>query len=584
MLPVPNRSMTLKVLHDFPDNVQRILARDVTGAYLQTSQKQHFQESPVCRNCGEADTTEHRILHCSATQSVRDKHPEVLDHLRHHNACFFHLPVAFRDEWYDFRAFWFQRRPLPQPNDDVLLEISRHMQGSGEAWFSTDGSCVRPTSVDQRRAAFAAVFHPKVQSSEAAILVESFQAPQKLPSTFLVLFTGECSHRQTTARAELQSVMHLADTLASLDLLHLHHVIHTDSQYVMNLLQKLGLCVALADFEQWPNFDNVRVLWNALQQGHLIVRKIKAHQEHATHSDPLSHFHALGNAAADRAAKTSLRCIEHACPLDCEGVDAPQRLQQQYAHLNDLQTLRATLYKHPTQSHSAALTDGTMFDHFLHWQPEEVWQPTPPDEEAPYLRGSLWGPGHSLRLLQWLSTLQWQVNPSAHDKWLGTSWYELCYSFLATTGAPIAVNQTPEGPFRPRLVSPQAETTAFTKLVFAFERAVTHLTKLSQQPWVPSDRGHVFGLTVLGSRYCSSGIRSRAVLPQRISIYQHLRNHFAQVAISQSSHRRFEIWPGHFDTVPSGIFLPHPHDLHDDTTGWRERRKRYNRYRKQLPR
>eukprot|EP00438_Fugacium_kawagutii_P026952 Skav204990 [mRNA] locus=scaffold1180:839540:844836:- [translate_table: standard] len=583
---IKHAKITTQTLAAYPPNEQNIIARDIAAVYLQTNQRSHFQEQPACPYCGSEDTVTHRILQCEATATVRQSHQSVITYLQEHNPCLYTCPVAFYDEWYEFRYFWQQSVPLPAWDEQIVQPILHRIQSGETAWFYTDGTCNRPTCPTTRRAAFAVIYHQELSETDLQAYTAQFAHSSTIPSTFQVVMVGECRHRQTISRAELQANMHLADLLASADVGGAHIIIHTDSQYVLNLLSKLALGLGLARCERWPNFDNLVTLWRALQTTQLVLRKVKAHQEHATHATALQHFHAIGNHVADQTAKHFLNRTERQTPLATAVDEEPQRLKPLYDYLYALQTHRAKLYKRADVATPGQplLLEDDRYERMLAWFPNQTWSPDEPQIDDLFLQASLWGTTNTYNILRWLSTVQWQTDPTPHDAWVGTSWFELCYAYLASTGHKLGINQNAKqgGKFVPHLLAPYEQGTNFTAFVFAFERTVTHATKLAQKPWVPSSRQHVFSLTQLGSKYGSRGIGVRAIFPLRDQIYAQLKHHFLQVVVNRDTNRHFEIFPGLLAVTPVPQIQVHSSDEEDMRTAWNSRHCRYNTYRKQL--
>ena len=67
--PLVDNKQTIRVFSAMTDEVQKVLALDLTGAFMTKSQKQHFDsnETSQCDFCEQEDSYEHRILHCKAT-------------------------------------------------------------------------------------------------------------------------------------------------------------------------------------------------------------------------------------------------------------------------------------------------------------------------------------------------------------------------------------------------------------------------------------------------------------------------------------------------------------------------------------
>lgn len=203
------------------------------------------------------------------------------------------------------------------------------------------------------------------------------------------------------------------------------------------------------------------------------------------------------------------------------------------------------------------------------WAPDDLLQPD-------ILHDCMWGTSHSLHIINWLRTITWEAAPGAQSTKWGTSWFELCYSYLVITGPQMVINDGNQAKFfLPNPIWPGEEGIAFSTLVFAFGRAIQQILQLTGQVWVPSEQGQVMGLTLFGNAHGSLGIKRRCAYQHRDAIYDSLKMHFRGQSVLQVP--RLSRSPGYLSTAPQRHSLSlHAMDVQDQQNGWHSRFSRYN--------
>eukprot|EP00438_Fugacium_kawagutii_P030653 Skav221859 [mRNA] locus=scaffold1175:374498:380999:- [translate_table: standard] len=418
-LPPIDRAATLRVLRKLDDAQRAIVIQDIAGTHYTTEQKEHAQvEETTCIYCHQPEDYHHRTLACPATEHIRDQHASVFAYFQeyeHHQA---RLPVVFQDPLQDFYDLYFQRRPPPEWNMDTMQSVLEHLQAGKEIHIWTDASCSQPHEPLLRRSAFAVVTNLSDFTSEAQEhALQYFVTTKTIPSTFVTLGVGETQGKQTIDRGELQAVLAILDFFAE-EIFPGRLVVHTDSAYVIQIAQKLLRCPQPSFAHGFKNYDHLRQLWVILRNGQFTLQKIKAHVAETNPHD-LTFWH-VGNEAADFAAKQFLQQQSRVNPLTpvLDPTTIALQLHAWFLYLCDLQTCRAQL-KASAPEQPAVVTKQTWQERkqaLLQWTPATPWVFLPPAEDHPGFLHTLWGTGITRAIVTWLSTIQWEHQPTADDR------------------------------------------------------------------------------------------------------------------------------------------------------------------------
>lgn len=268
--PPIDRKTTLSIFSSIPERQKRIGSYHLTGSCMMNDQKRHFTDlTEQCQLCGQPDSETHRLLECFETSAVRQNFPELINFLQDHDECNHHLPVVWETPNWEFDWLFFQTRPALQIDRETLETMQRASMTGTKVLIFTDGSCNKMDNLGKQIAASAIVCHAGCSEEDKKIIVERYNQTKIIPSTYKVIGVGECNGEQTIPRAELQAVIAIASCNVPCE-------IYTDSQYVVDLANKLRQYPDLAAFHKCRNFDNVAIFWKQLREGNFTLHKVKA--------------------------------------------------------------------------------------------------------------------------------------------------------------------------------------------------------------------------------------------------------------------------------------------------------------------
>ena len=569
-LPVIDRSATIKIFMQLTHTQQNVVSRFLTGSYMEPKQKAHVREGPVlCEICQkEEDTMQHRLLSCPQTDFVRHEYSEVMQHLEQADPCHLHLPVVYQDELHDFNEWFFHQDWAPEVNQCIVEQIAKENDIGIRAMIFSDGSCRLPTEPSFRRASYALVYHPAVTFETCAAIVSQFQQTQKIPNTYQVLATGPCSNFQSIPRAELQAAMVLMKQ-------GLTTTLYTDSQYVIDICDRLGYVLDIAQMQSWANFDILTTIWTSLKTGLTKLEKVKAHDIKITDSPNMDTFEKIGNHAADAAAKAALQHLDEITPMHEnyeEHKTQSDMAMQQMKFRHSIQVARAKCLqqKDITQHPHTYCTFQTNRDRLYQVLHEEGMRYSFTDQEFDRLQNSLWGTTFSHRILTWLSLLQWPANPERPGS-QGITWFELAVNFQTVMQCGLVVNVGTTGnDFLPKQLSLHSHEYSFSKQVAAFERAITTIAMLLQRDILPLRRQLSSSLRLLGATHGKQGLVDRPQLPRQNETLDIIKGHFLKFQ-GVTHENPPEILP----MKPHVIIEEHWTDR-QDSSDWKSRIKKYN--------
>ena len=241
-----------------------------TGAALFSDQKKHFlhEDSVLCMHCGQHDSQEHRIFHCSFYDKIRQHRPmqllESLPQLQTHKGLF-RKPYAIQ-QWETL----VHGIPLP----DFFQEFDDHV------YIVTDGSTFSPSTVPC--------------SAWSVVLAE----PHVMDAT--IVETGWLNGSQDNYRAELCAVWVAIQHCACA-------TIFVDNEAVVHGLRRLQIWGRQST--HWvghQHFDLWQKLWSAWSQKNpqrWEVLHVHAHQDMAAAKTWHEAWCIYNNAVADSAAR-----------------------------------------------------------------------------------------------------------------------------------------------------------------------------------------------------------------------------------------------------------------------------------------
>eukprot|EP00438_Fugacium_kawagutii_P035059 Skav236666 [mRNA] locus=scaffold338:177850:179676:+ [translate_table: standard] len=569
-MPEIDLDTTRRIFAEVPEEKQLIAMYSLTGAYMMAGQTRHFTDSDgFYQFCQEEDSDEHRLLHCSHFQHVRSKHSNIVKWLTEHDPCYLRLPIVPKSP--DWEAdLWIQHQ-LPGPTYvmPVLAQLEQHPSDQVHTFY-TDGSCMHATKPGYRIAGFAAVWHPPCEDHERIHVAQTCLRTQQLADTFQVLATGPCVGRQSVPRAELQAVLCIAQ-------LELHAEVYTDSQYVIDIIDKLGYVCDYAAFHKWGNFDLLQSMWSSLQSGTLRLHKVKAHAWQTQGVDPIVTFHRMGNEQADRAAKSA---TQSAAQIFLPAISVQQ-------HDEDQNTMREQLLfrydMHLARAHRQLLMEPAQVDghrsadfqrqQLMDWQIGQRRTFDWPEDMQSVFDASLWGSQHTAYIHAWWTMLDWDQSERPDDP--GISWFELAVNFQIVTQRGLAINESPEQSFTPRYLILQDIDVPYTQQVFAFERTISQLHRLAGVPLPAKRQRHCKSTRILGLAHGKNGLCVRPGMPRQRETIAAIVQHFGQLPYG-----RMPSQP-ELPTLTSLVTIPVSRiDTEDMASGWLTRHARFRNHRR----
>lgn len=538
-LPTIDRTATVKLFMQLPQHQQNTIARFLTGSFMEPNQKEHVREGPViCDICKNAeDSLHHRLMSCPNTEYVRQDNISIVEFLETHDPCHLHLPVVYQDEMYDFNTWFFHQKWNQEVNACVVQQIQQENEQNIRSCIYSDGSCRNPTSPAFRRASFALIFHHKVDEFECFHVVKTFQKNNVIPNTFQVLAMGPCTDFQSIPRAELYAAMTLLQQ-------GLTTTLHTDSQYVIDVCDKLGYILDVAQMQSWANFDILQDIWQYLQQGKSRIVKVKAHSLADNDPPTFDTFHKIGNHAADTTAKTALTHLDQTSPMHQnfqEHTSYLAMVKQQMQFRYDIQVARAKCLQQNEQC-SHPQTHATYHDNLerlFALRHDDGVQYSFEQSDFDRVQNSLWGTTFSCRLLTWLSLLVWPRESTTVTS-PGITWYELAVNFQTVMQCGLVVNVGTTGnKFLLKQLSLHSHEFPYSRQVAAFERAITTIATLLQREILPCKRQLATSLRLLGASHGKQGLVQRPQMPKQTGS----KIFSQQVEVSLlMSHRIYRAW------------------------------------------
>ncbi len=564
--PAPNRQATLRAFSKIPEFQKRIGSYHLTGSCMMNDQKKHFTDlTESCQLCGKPDNETHRLLECFETNAVRQKYPDIISYLQEHDECSHHLPVEWETNNCEFEWLYFQSRPKIQIDMEVVRQVQSECCQGVPILIFTDGSCNKVQTHFGTLAASAVVCHPGCSIDDQAQIVKHFKTTKNIPSTFRVIGVGECNGPQTITRAELQAVIAIASSNITCD-------IYTDSQYVLDVAEKIRHLQNPATFHKCRNFDLINEFWYILQAKKITLHKVKAHSFSDTDSDETS-FLKIGNMAADLAANTARKSYEARHRAKPSDTNKRNRLTQYFNLLYDLHLARNKwfeLNEQATQLPTTHRNSSQWLRELQGWIVETPRQIDEPDNLVQILNTCIWGTEYSLQVYRWLQLLQFPVDTVANDP--GISWYEMTVSYLMTTQDGVVINGAGPGePFQPRKLDKNDTDISFGLQVYSFERCVTQVCRTLKLQVLPKRKKFCTSVKMLGLKNAKAGLENRPIIPQQPKTMSLLYEHFAAIG-GDEAHKGGPVIPDTaslIDKQPTGL------DEQDRYSAWKERHRRY---------
>eukprot|EP00438_Fugacium_kawagutii_P019581 Skav228165 [mRNA] locus=scaffold439:319957:327714:+ [translate_table: standard] len=526
-LPV-DRNGTIQVLRRFPGHQRVVLLREIAGGFQTQVQQSRWDDVSDQRQLCHAapDTRQHRVLECSAFESLRLEHAETLTKVREHRPFLCHLP-AMRE---DTSAFFARLLRAQFPEPDLAPVVFQRLQSLGPTpAFYTDGSCNFPQFPTVRFASYAVIADLAVSDEQRKQEALTFKQTGHMPQMLVPVAVARLAGRQCIQRAELSAILWVLSRFA-------HATVYTDSQFSSDWVRDVSDDGGSANVPLHSDFDLLQQLQRCLTQGHT-VRKIKAHRECADISDLLECYHALGNRAADTAAGEANRTLfpEIAAQLTDQATSFVQELDFYEDFYKFL--WRQSQLRHKLATEEAGTSE--------------------PDV-------------NTLKLVErfktWTAAGQWRFPAAITEEWLphsdvGISWAEIAVALAMVHGQWLPVIRTREDG-HPYLSQPctdqeaQLLATCLPEQAQSAAQIYTHFVSLVPEAVTPTlERKKVRTLQMYGASFRLSGLSLRPSFSSQADVID-IMQQFVPGRCSTLPGLPTLQWDGDFECWPedAGVF------------------------------
>ena len=544
-----NFTTTSNVYRSFDKTEQAILALNMTGGYQTGSTKSYWlnDEEGLCEFCGAKDGRYHRMVECSETQFIRDKHPKAIETLCSCRPGWVYLPIAHEHEDVPLLRLIQNTRTFPQVSEAVVSDNSSHLT------FWTDGACKYPTDKQARMSAWAVIQDTCDNDDTRESFAENIQNLEVSQVGLRCAATGLTAGKQPAGRSELSAIV-AACKISKQTGEHVTMDVHTDAQYACNVVANIVQPSYGYKPHKCANFDLVSML-QQLWSPNFRILKVKAHrklEELGPIDSLLDKWGIIANHVADQTAGLALQRdtddvhqITHAiCEFNQKEHVALKEVLSYYLELNKYRIKYNQQKKSVTIQHSHTENGGgheiqnddgentlspyqIAFQAMVEWNPPN-FRPFFLDALCDKVRDACFlGSNITFLVWEWLKLLQW---PDDSENYvvdatvnLGISYFELLINFQVCTNyvLPVPVNPgdryttyvhyfSDEGYLLPKSTrSVNNQVCAFEKLI----RQIENLSKTSVLPKFTNNRKKpCLSLSRLGFDAKVAGLPCRPIL------------------------------------------------------------------------
>ena len=224
------RQITLAALDQIDDKDKHGLYLNITGGF-QSGKTKHTcygQDTETCCFCGQMDTKQHRLLHCSRFVELRKQHRHAVEILQNHQKNWVWIPIAVERDMAALFNIVTSNKP-----QITLPDLSQwHLPDELPLRFFTDGSCIHSNDIQARRAGFAIILDTSTDDEHRFFEIDRFAKSGQIPDSFQVLTTAHVSGAQNVARGELEAYVTTLRALEASGVIHRSHELYTDASYV----------------------------------------------------------------------------------------------------------------------------------------------------------------------------------------------------------------------------------------------------------------------------------------------------------------------------------------------------------------
>eukprot|EP00438_Fugacium_kawagutii_P034914 Skav206375 [mRNA] locus=scaffold834:215804:217156:+ [translate_table: standard] len=391
----------------------------------------------------------------------------------------------------------------------------------------TDGSCSNPSHPTTRHAAYACVLDLCPDDAARQQQVQRWCSTGQPFDCFQTIAVGRVHGEQTINRAELSALIVVGD-LGD----HVH--LHTDSAYAKGVVGNIDPS-HLPTPSNDGNLDlRLRLRSTGLQPA--CVHKVAAHTDPSIWDPWWTIFCAMGNAAADAAAKVANDRLQPQWKETLEERHGDVQTQRDLFYdtcrmvlkLNDARAAAAKQLQPEEQPALACPNRFSPLDiqqRLANWSPVECQSLTFPEDIDNWVRPFSWGDEWLHTMLRWLQQFAWPSSPGGPlTREVGISWVELGLSLSLFAGRLLPIIRK-ESADNVRLIGVWDATDAVHYGVTYVDLATMVEKMWSQlQLWAPSaypvvNRGRITSLQCQGfGQHCMGlVIRPRYPFQDRIT-------------------------------------------------------------------
>ena len=559
---------TRQIISKFPRKQHAALVQELSGAFQTERQKQTWAKDStgLCAHCGQEDSRTHRLLHCPATQDIRNEHADVVRYLEEEGSIMAEFPAISLHPDETLLLAMHQMHPEADIAPAVLGRILT-LVGQG-LWpeIYTDGSLQHSNATVGKFASYGLVWDTCVMHSQRIEVAKQWIRFQTRPTNFVNLAFARTTGEQTIHRSELYAIVRTCELLPRAH-------IYSDSASALAVAARCQDARHLSALVNLQDFDLVRRLWLAMQQGEYTFTKVPSHVKPETCATLLESFRAWGNTFADELAITTCchlfpQVVQLANQVHDEvSKDAEILTQVCQLHLK-MHTARAKLdqanQQHPSHANvqpARALAPITVLQQ---WSVPQPWISQP--NGLSQLSVCCWGLSLTSLLVRWMGDCVWPIDGLAQPDDPGITWHELFVSWVHFSGflMPVRRSSGSDEYLQPidTAVDVELYQTTFGEQVSTFLVCVTQVGKLlGYDLWPPNCKGNAKSLYRLGSCQHHGGFTVRPVIPHQRQVVDIMSRYVR-------THERF-------DTMPDLPFHALPADMRHDLAGpWKPKYRR----------
>ncbi len=542
--PLPHRELTVKLLEKCPANEQRGLVREIASAYQLETQKQKWTNDSdgMCPYCMKPDSKSHRHYQCQATSSVWEQNPMLCNELEELDDIHVELPVVFQPPELDYLQFCHHQDNPPTIIPEVRTVIQQQLDQGWIPIFYSDGSCFNPATPAASLAAWGLVLSLDTSTSSRQQALTNCNTLGAVSNHFIVVATARCHGEQSIDRAELQAMVFLHECYQRTKLF-------TDSQYAIDCWKRVLNIKNERTLDFLANSDLLKRLFWANQGAQNMVFKISSHQWEFGSAEVCDNYDMLGNAVADRVAKTANSTLNVPLVKDWQIMQSQlthelNRRKQHYEMLGKLHQSQTTL----AEQREGTTRGTTMFlgrlgksiyDVMAEYQPQQtfcqdVFWDSDADLDGP------WSREVASEVLQFWNDIQWSEKTTNEIGMQGISWTELTLSFLLDRGYSIPTKIPHTDHWAMSLTEVRSGGWGFFHISKNFFWMVQAINKrLDGQLFRNLERGQVRSLQKLGSTNQVKGFLYRPLVPKQGQVIRILEKYFRAHGRCAGLH----IWP-----------------------------------------